>query len=279
MKEPAVSADPTQVLAFETDCHIFDGCGFPGPGLHSFMFEPLWGNADGDGLYFNKVMLLALLGSIIIVAFFWAAFRKPKIVPGKLQMVAEAGYDFVRRGIVYEFIGKKEGEKYVPLMVSIFFFVWMMNLWSVIPVAQFPVTSIIAYPAAMAAIVYILWMTLTFKKNGFVGGLKNLSGYDKSLGPVLPLVMGIELLSNVILRPFTHAVRLFANMFAGHTLLLLFTIASWYLLNGIGIAYAGVSFVMVIVMTAFELFVQAVQAYVFVLLACNYVQGALAEHH
>ncbi|QGV78506.1 ATP synthase F0 subunit A [Streptomyces ficellus] len=274
-----MSADPTQVLAFETDCHIFDGCGFPGPGLHSFMFEPLWGNADGDGLYFNKVMLLALLGSIIIVAFFWAAFRKPKIVPGKLQMVAEAGYDFVRRGIVYEFIGKKEGEKYVPLMVSIFFFVWMMNLWSVIPVAQFPVTSIIAYPAAMAAIVYILWMTLTFKKNGFVGGLKNLSGYDKSLGPVLPLVMGIELLSNVILRPFTHAVRLFANMFAGHTLLLLFTIASWYLLNGIGIAYAGVSFVMVIVMTAFELFVQAVQAYVFVLLACNYVQGALAEHH
>ncbi|ORT61477.1 F0F1 ATP synthase subunit A [Streptomyces sp. CB03238] len=279
MKEPAVSADPTQVLAFETDCHIFDGCGFPGPGLHSFMFEPLWGNADGDGLYFNKVMLLALLGSVIIVGFFWAAFRKPKVVPGKLQMVAEAGYDFVRRGIVYEFIGKKEGEKYVPLMVTIFFFVWMMNLWSVIPVAQFPVTSIIAYPAALAALVYILWMSLTFKKHGFVGGLKNLSGYDKSLGPVLPLVMSIELLSNVILRPFTHAVRLFANMFAGHTLLLLFTIASWYLLNGIGIAYAGVSFVMVLVMTAFELFVQAVQAYVFVLLACNYVQGALAEHH
>ncbi|GAA3044983.1 hypothetical protein GCM10020000_25780 [Streptomyces olivoverticillatus] len=59
----------------------------------------------------------------------------------------------------------------------------------------------------------------------------------------------------------------------------MFTIASWYLLNGIGIAYAGVSFVMTIVMTAFELFIQAVQAYVFVLLATNYVQGALAEHH
>ena len=65
--------------------------------------------------YFNKTMLLALLGSIVVVGFFWAAFRKPKVVPGKLQMVAEAGYDFVRRGIVYETIGKKEGEKYVPL--------------------------------------------------------------------------------------------------------------------------------------------------------------------
>ncbi|MCX4532606.1 MULTISPECIES: F0F1 ATP synthase subunit A [Streptomyces] len=278
MKEPAVSADPTQVLAFETDCHIFSGCGFPGPGLHSFLFEPIFGDADSN-VYFNKTMLLALLGTVIIVGFFWAAFRKPKVVPGKLQMVAEAGYDFVRRGIVYETLGKREGEKYVPLMVSIFFFVWMMNLWSIIPLAQFPVTSIIAYPAGLAAIVYVLWMSITFKRHGFVGGFKNLTGYDKSLGPVLPLVMVIEFFSNVLVRPFTHAVRLFANMFAGHTLLLLFTIASWYLLNGIGIAYAGVSFVMVIVMTAFELFIQAVQAYVFVLLACSFIQGAVAEHH
>ncbi|MER7778358.1 F0F1 ATP synthase subunit A [Streptomyces sp. NBC_01723] len=279
MKEPAVSADPTQVLAFETDCHLFDGCGFPAPGLHSFLFEPLWGNADGNGLYFNKPMLLALLGSIIIVGFFWAAFNKPKVVPGKLQMVAEAGYDFIRRGVVYETIGKKEGEKYVPLVVSLFFFIWMMNLWSIIPVAQFPVTSIIAYPAGMALIVYVLWVSLTFKRHGFVGFFKNVTGYDKSLGPVLPLAMTIEFFSNLIVRPFTHAVRLFANMFAGHTLLLLFTIATWYMLNGIGIAYAGVSFVMVIVMTAFELFIQAVQAYVFVLLTCTFIQGALAEHH
>nr|WP_161247585.1 F0F1 ATP synthase subunit A [Streptomyces sp. SID1034] len=279
MKEPAVSADPTQVLAFDPSCHIFqsNGCGFEGPGLHSFLFEPLWG--DTNGLYFNKPMLLALLGSIIIVGFFWAAFRKPKLVPGKFQMVAEAGYDFVRRGIVYETIGKKEGEKWVPLMVSIFFFVWMMNLWSIVPVAQFPVTSIIAYPAVLALVVYVIWMSLTFKRHGFVGGFKNLTGYDKSLGGVLPLVMTIEFFSNVLVRPFTHAVRLFANMFAGHTLLLLFTIASWYMLNGIGIAYSGVSFVMVIVMTGFELFIQAVQAYVFVLLACVFIQGAVAEHH
>ncbi|NKI40253.1 F0F1 ATP synthase subunit A [Streptomyces physcomitrii] len=272
-----MSADSTQVLAFETDCHLFDGCGFPAPGLHSFLFEPLWG--DTEGLYFNKPMLLALLGSFVIVGFFWAAFARPKLVPGKLQMVAEAGYDFVRRGVVHETIGKREGEKYVPLVVSLFFFVWMMNLWSIIPLAQFPVTSIIAYPMVLAAIVYVLWVSLTFKRHGLVGAFKNFTGYDKSLGPVLPLAMTIEFFSNLIVRPFTHAVRLFANMFAGHTLLLLFTIASWYMLNGIGIAYSAVSFVMVIVMTAFELFIQAVQAYVFVLLTCTFIQGALAEHH
>ncbi|MFJ9869792.1 F0F1 ATP synthase subunit A [Streptomyces sp. NPDC101165] len=276
MKESAVSADPTQVLAFESDCHIFTGCGFPAPGLHSFVFKPLF---TVGGFEFNKPMLLALLGTVAIVAFFWAAFARPKLVPGKLQMIGEAGYDFVRRGIVYETLGKREGEKYVPLMVSLFFFIWIMNLWSVIPLAQFPVTSMIAFPAGLAAIVYILWMFLTFKKHGFTGGLKNITGYDKSLGAVLPVIVIIDLFSNVLIRPFTHAVRLFANMFAGHLLLLTFTIGTWYLLNGVGIVYAGASFVMTILLTAFELFIQAVQAYVFVLLACNYVQGALAEHH
>ncbi|MFC4493768.1 F0F1 ATP synthase subunit A [Streptomyces ovatisporus] len=275
-KEFAVSAD--QMLAFDTDCHLFGGCGFKevSPGLHSFVFKPI---ANVGGVDINKTMLLALLGTIAILWFFWAAFSKPKIVPGKLQMIGEAGYDFIRRGIVYETIGKKEGEKYVPLMVSLFFFIWVMNLWSVIPLAQFPVTSIISYPMGLALIVYILWVSLTFKRHGFVGAFKNFTGYDKSLGPVLPMSMTIEFFSNLLVRPFTHAVRLFANMFAGHLLIVMFTIASWYMLNGIGIAYAGVSFLMTIAMTAFELFIQAVQAYVFVLLACSYIQGALAEHH
>lgn len=269
-----MSAD--QMLAFETDCHIFDGCGFPSPGLHSFVFEPIF---SVGGFDFNKPILLALLTTVVVVGVFWAAFNKPQVVPGKLQMIGEAGYDFVRRGIVFETLGQRDGKKYVPLMVSIFFFVWIMNLWSIVPIAQFPVTSIIAFPAAMAAVVYVTWMVLTFRTHGFTGGMKNITGYDKSLGAVLPMVVVIEFFSNVLVRPFTHAVRLFANMFAGHLLLVMFTIASWYLLNGVGIAYAGVSFVMVIVLTAFELFIQAVQAYVFVLLACNYVQGALAEHH
>lgn len=264
------------MLAFETNCHIFDGCGFPGPGLHTFLFKPMF---TVGGIEFNKPMLLALLSTVVVVGFFWAAFGKAKVVPGKMQMVGEAGYDFVRRGIAYDALGKKEGERYTPFLVSIFFFVWMMNIWSIIPLAQFPVTSIIAFPAALALIVYVTWMWLTFKKHGFVGGWKNICGYDKSLGPILPLIMVLEFFSNVLVRPFTHAVRLFANMFAGHLLIVLFTIASWYLLNGIGIAYAGVSFVMAIVMTAFEVFIQAVQAYVFVLLAANYIQGALAEHH
>jgi F-type H+-transporting ATPase subunit a len=272
-----VSADQTQ-LAFDWSCRIMsdNGCGFPAPGLHSFLFKPI---ATVGGYEFNKVMLLAIITTILVIGFFWAAFGKAKVVPGKLQMVGEAGYDFVRRGIVYETLGKKEGEKYVPLMVSLFFFIWIMNIWSVIPLAQFPVSSVIAYPAVLAAVVYVTWVSLTFKRHGFVGFFKNITGYDKSLGPVLPLVMIIEFFSNLLVRPFTHAVRLFANMFAGHLMLVMFTVASWYLLNSWMIPAAGISFVMTMAMIVFELFVQAVQAYVFVLLACTYIQGALAEHH
>ena len=99
----------------------------------------------------------------------------------------------------------------------------------------------------LALIVYVLWVSLTFKKHGFVGGWKNITGYDKSLGADLPLVVVLEFFSNLIIRPFTHAVRLFANMFAGHLLIVMFTVATWYLLNGLGFSDAGVSFVMVLV--------------------------------
>ncbi|MFD3559375.1 F0F1 ATP synthase subunit A [Streptomyces sp. NPDC058686] len=253
-----------------------NGCGFPAPGLHSFLFQPIF---TVGGFEFNKVMLLALLTTLVIMSLFYAAFGRAKVVPGKLQMIGEAGYDFVRRNIVYETLGKKEGEKYVPVMVSMFFFIWIMNVWSVIPLAQFPVSSVIAYPIVLAVIVYLIWVPLTFKRHGFVGGWKNITGYDNSLGPIKWLVSFIEFFSNLLVRPFTHAVRLFANMFAGHLMLVMFTVASWYLLNSYMIPAAGVSFVMTIVMILFELFVQAVQAYVFVLLACTYIQGALAEHH
>ncbi|MEU8954552.1 F0F1 ATP synthase subunit A [Streptomyces sp. NPDC048518] len=253
-----------------------NGCGFPAPGLHSFLFKPIF---TAGGFEFNKVMLLALLATLIVVTFFYAAFGKAKVVPGKLQMIGEAGYDFVRRGIVYETLGKKEGEKYVPLMVSMFFFIWIMNIWSVVPLAQFPVSSIFAYPVVLAAIVYLIWLPLTFKRHGFVGGWKNVTGYDSSLGPIKWLVSFIEFFSNLLVRPFTHSVRLFANMFAGHLMLVMFTVASWYLLNSWMIPAAGVSFVMTMAMVIFELFVQAVQAYVFVLLACTYIQGAVSEHH
>ncbi|MEV6007661.1 F0F1 ATP synthase subunit A [Streptomyces sp. NPDC051976] len=263
-------------LLAEAGCHIQHDCAFPAPGLNSFDFKPIFSIGSFD---FTKPMLLALICMLLVVGFFWAAFSKPKLVPTKLQLVGEIGYTFVARSIAREVIGKK-GDKFVPFLTSIFFFVWIMNVMSVIPLAQFPATSRFAYPVGLAALVYITYMYLTFKTHGFRGGMKNLTWIDGLPKPLVPLIVVLEFFSNVILRPFTLAVRLWANMFAGHLLIVMFSIASWYLLTPSFLsAVAGGSFVLTIAMTTLEVLVQFLQAYIFTLLASIYIQGALEEGH
>ncbi|WP_035845816.1 F0F1 ATP synthase subunit A [Kitasatospora azatica] len=271
-----MSADRlTQQLASE-GCHLFSGCGFPAPGLNEFQFKPIFTVAGFD---FNKPMLLSLIVMLLVIGFFWAVFARPKVVPGKLQLVAEIGYEFVKRSVVLENIGKR-GEKYVPMMVSLFFFVWMLNVMSIIPFAQFPAAAVIGFPVALALVVWVTYMGLTFKKHGFIGGLKHLCWPSDVPVGVMFILVPIEFISNIFLRPFTLAVRLFANMFAGHLLIVMFSVASWYLLSpSIGVLYAGASFSLTLALTAFELLIQFLQAYIFTLLASTYIGGALEEAH
>ncbi|GHH80905.1 ATP synthase subunit a [Streptomyces sulfonofaciens] len=263
-------------LLAEPGCHIRQDCAFPAPGLQSFNFDPIF---SVGGFDFTKPMLLAVICTVLVVGFFWAAFNKPKLVPGKLQLAGEIGYSFVARSIAREVIGKK-GDKYVPFLTSIFFFVWIMNIMSIIPLAQFPATSRFAYPVALAALVFITYMFLTFKTHGFRGGVKNLVWISGLPKPLVPLIVLLEFIQNVITRPFTLAVRLWANMFAGHMLIVLFSIASWYLLTPTFLSVvAGGSFLLAAFMTAFELLIQFLQAYIFTLLASIYISGALEEGH
>jgi F-type H+-transporting ATPase subunit a len=99
-----VSADQLTPLASEAGCHLFSGCGFPAPGLNEFQFEPIFTIGSVE---FNKPMLLSVIAALLVIGFFWAAFARPKLLPGKLQLVGEIGYDFVKRSIVLETIGKK----------------------------------------------------------------------------------------------------------------------------------------------------------------------------
>jgi F-type H+-transporting ATPase subunit a len=263
-------------LLAESGCHIDTDCGFPAPGLHSFEFKPILSIA---GFEFTKPILLAVICMLIVVGFFWAAFSKPKLVPGRLQLIGEIGYGFVARSIAREVIGKK-GDKYVPFLTSIFFSVWIMNVMAIIPLAQFPATSRFGFPVALAALVFITYMFVTFKTHGFRGGVKNLVWIEGLPKPLVPLIVLLEFIQNVITRPFTLAVRLWANMFAGHMLIVMFSVASWYLLTPTFFsAVAGGSFLLAAFMTAFELLIQFLQAYIFTLLASIYISGALEEGH
>lgn len=263
------------------DCHLLSGCGFPAPGAEIFLFDDIAAFTIGNlEFHVTKVTILLFIVVAIILAFFIYAFRKPKLVPRGAQSVGEMAYLFIRDGIARDTIGK-DGDKFVPFLFSFFFLVWLSNFMGIVPFAQIPITSIFAIPVAFALIVYVTWVPIGIYRQGFGGFFKNLlfpPGVPKAM---YILLAPLEFLSNLIVRPATHAIRLFANMFAGHLLIATFSIAAFYLLSAsvIGLLGSAASFTMAVALTGFEALIQALQAYIFTLLAAVYIAGALHPEH
>jgi F-type H+-transporting ATPase subunit a len=270
----STAAATTQVLA-DGGCHLFSGCGFPAPSLDNFHFKPIF---SIGGFHFDKPMLLALICSALVVLFFWRAFRRPQLVPRGAQNLGELGYLFIRDQIARPMLGKK-ADTYVPFLMSLFFFIWVMNLMSIIPIADFPAMSLIAFPTSIALMVYITYWYQGIKNHGFLGFLKNTSPSGVPKG-IMPILVPVEWARVIVVQPFTLTVRLFANMFSGHMLLATFMAATWYLTSAsIGSAFAAGSLVMVVVLTVFELLIQALQAYIFTLLTAQYIGESVLGGH
>ncbi len=262
-------------------CHLFpSGCGFPAPGAGIFDFTPLWKfQVFGIDFGIGKPIILLLIACAALVIFFVAAFRNAKVVPGRLQSVGEYGYLFVRDGIARDTMGKA-GDAFVPLLFALFFLVWVVNFLGIVPFAQFAPTSRFAIPVAFAAIVYLLWVPVGMIKQGPGKFMKMMTMPPDVPKLMYVLLIPIEFVSNFLVRPFTHSVRLFANMFAGHLLIVSFSVAAWYLWspNIIGIAGSIASLLVAIVLVLFEILIQALQAYVFALLTAVYINDALHAH-
>ena len=143
----------------------------------------------------------------------------------------------VRDQILRPALGKK-GDTYLPFIVSLFFFILLCNLMELIPVLQFPVMSRIGFVWPLVAIMYVLYWYLGFKTKGFIGYFR--SWIPEAPWPILIILIPVEILKYVVIQPFTLGVRLFANMFAGHLLLTIFMLATWYLASlSIGLLFAA----------------------------------------
>jgi F-type H+-transporting ATPase subunit a len=264
-------------------CHIFSGCGFPSPSIDDFYFTPFF---KVGSVGFGKPGLLMLLSTFLVLLFFWLAFRSPKIVPGRMQNIGELGVLFVRDQILRPQLGKR-GDKWLPFLVSLFFFIWINNIMGIIPILYFPAMSKYGYPVALAAMVWVIYIGLGIKHQGLVGYFRTLTIPSGSPAWILPLLIPIEFFSNVLVRPFTLSVRLFANMLSGHVLLLVFTLATWYLLTFsagavhslIGVTSSAISFIVAILVTGLEVLVQALQAFIFTILTATYISGAYEAAH
>ncbi len=264
------------VMTTASGCHIFSGCGYPAPSISDFYFKPIFTVA---GIQITKPIVLAVLAAVIILTFFYVAFRRPKLVPRGTQNLGELGVLFVRDQILRQQLGKK-GDRYLAFIVALFFFVWIMNVFSLIPLIQFPATSRFAFPVALSLIVWVTYITIGIKSKGPIGYFKQMAVPEGAPWWILPLLSPVELFSNILVRPFTLAIRLFANMLAGHLLLLVFGLASWYLFSlSIGLLFAATSFLLTIILTGLEVLITALQAFIFATLTSFYIADAMETSH
>ena len=223
---------------------------------------------------FTNSSLLMVLATGLVAGFLIMAMRGGSLVPNRVQSVAEMSHEFLAN-MVRDSIGE-EGMKYFPLVFTLFAFIFACNMLGMIP-GSFTVTSHLAVTAALAALVFITVLVIGFAKNG----LHFLKLFVPSGVPIviLPVVVLIEVIS-FLSRPISHSVRLFANMLAGHITLKVFGGFIVMLLGAGGwAALSPLPLFGAIALSALELLVAFLQAYVFTMLTCMYLNDALHPGH
>jgi len=244
--------------------------------LHELSVRPFSEHAAFSLTNYSFWLLVAIA---LMLVFFIVASRKAKLVPSGIGNLAEAGVDFVRNGICVDVMGP-EGKKYFPFIGTMFFFVLFNNLLGNIPPAL-PGTGTVGTTFTWAIIVFLVYNAIGIKKVGLVRYIKSFipSGTP---GWLSPLIFLLEIISH-LLRPFTLGIRLFANMYAGHIMLGVFAIFMALALEhftAVGAIVLPLSFLMQVLLRAFELAVAVLQAYIFSILTAVYINGALhaGEH-
>ena len=250
--------------------------GFKPPGVADFNLPPIF----GDNPYTTKPIFLAFLSVILISVFFIAASRKALIMPSKLQFAGESVYGFVRNNLGQEIIGR-EFMRFVPYLFTLFTFILTNNVFGIVPFLQFPTMSRVSFAYVLAMLTFFVFHYVGIKHKGLLPYLKEIMFPPGVPKPIYIVLTPIEISTYLLVRPLTLSLRLFANMFAGHLLLLVFFLGGDHLLQGvIGLKLvAPFAFAFGIALTFFEFMVQCLQAYIFTLLTAMFIAGALADEH
>ena len=263
-----------------------DSSGFEAPTINEFYPAAVF--FQGTPFEINRIMLIRLLVTALLMVVFalWAgkfkrSAKENRLVPGRFQLMGEISLEFVRKSIAHDQLGEKDGNRFLPLLATIFFTTLGMNITGIIPGLNIAGSSLIGLPVVMALAAYVTFIYAGVKKHGghfFTASLFP-AGVPKAF---YILVTPIEFLSTFILRPVTLALRLTMNMVAGHLLLVLcFSATSFFLFQSEGgFKFFGAgTFAFGFVFTLFEMLVAFLQAYVFTLLTTVYIQLALADEH
>jgi F-type H+-transporting ATPase subunit a len=231
---------------------------------------------------FNKVAFIACAASLIgIVVFTLASRRDPMVAPTGVRNIAEISVEFIEDQVVMQTMGR-QGLPWTPFLLSLFVFIYLCNAPGVIPLIQMPATARMAIPLFLSLLVWVIMIGtgLKHQKLGYFGHLIWPPGVPTALKP---LVGVIEVISTIFVRPFSLTVRLFANMLAGHILLVTFALLCEAMfqaetmkpiLNIMGVLPLS----MLVFLTLFEILVAFLQAYIFTILAAVYIGEGAAGH-
>ncbi|MBA2325434.1 MAG: F0F1 ATP synthase subunit A [Actinobacteria bacterium] len=227
----------------------------------------------------NKTTIIYFLAVLITLTFFFVAGRRAQLVPRGVQNMAESSVEFVREGIIMQTIGP-DGLRYLPFLLTMFFFIFFINIFEIIPLFQFPGNARMAVPFILAILVWFIYNIVGIAKQGPLGYLKSSTIPPGVPKPMLPLIALIEFVSTFLVRPFSLAVRLFANMLAGHLILVTFAVLSAALWGkNISLVILPFPFLLLIALTGFELLVAFLQAFIFTILTAVYIGLSMHPEH
>ncbi|MGN6273756.1 MAG: F0F1 ATP synthase subunit A [Protaetiibacter sp.] len=257
--------------------------GFHGPSLGEFFPPAIL--FEGTPFELNRIMLIRIVITVLLIVWLLIATRRMRIVPSRGQVANEFILGFIRNNIVIETLGEKDGKRFMAPLMAMFILILGLNLTGVVPFLNIAGTSVIGTALVLAVVSYVMFIYAGIKKFG-VKYFKNALFPAGVPWPLYIIVTPIEFISTFILRPVTLVLRLLMNMVAGHLLLVLcFSATHFFLLTvlftdgnllgllGIGTFAFGAAF------TVFEILVAVLQAYVFTFLAAVYIQLSLAEEH
>lgn len=257
-----------------------EGNGFEGPTLdHEFNPAPLL--FEGTPFELNRLLMVRLIAVLVLLAIMVWYSRRAKLVPSRGQAAVESLLDFSRVQVGEEILGKEHAAKYQPMLATLFVGILFMNLTGVIPGLQIAGTSLIGMPLIYALFAYIGFIVAGLKERG-AGFFKEQLMPPGVPWPLYFLMVPLEFLSTFVLRPVTLTIRLLANMVAGHFILVLCFLGTHYLyftLSGVmGGVLGTLTLLGGVLFVVFELFVGALQAYIFAMLAAAYISLSISEH-
>ncbi|WEV72278.1 F0F1 ATP synthase subunit A [Bifidobacterium sp. ESL0790] len=231
---------------------------------------------QGTPFAINRIILIRLVATVVLLLVLGITAARAKLIPGRWQGLIEYGIDFVRNNVVYETMGELRGRRYVPMIATLFFTIFVFNLFGIIPGANMAATATVTMPLVFAIWVLVQYWVAACREKGFFRYIRDECFTPGVPWPIYILLAPIQLLELLVIRPASLTIRLFANMISGHLVLATcLAFAQYWMIDAankfVGIPVGGLWFVGGFVMTLFEAFIAFLQAYVFAILATVYI--------